>query len=145
MQLTIQTALLNVTDLKQSIAFYQDVLDLRLVSQGDRIAALMIYEQDRRQVLLLRELGRGAYHGGRGVIGLRMLAFEAGSLSELEIIEGRLVDRQALVWQARTDTYRAVIGLDPDRIEISVAASLTGGPIRSQDWNKIDDMIYGIE
>ena len=145
MELTIQTALLNVTDLEQSIAFYREVLDLSLVSQGDRVAALMVYEQGRRQVLLLRELGRGAYHGGRGVIGLRMLSFEAGSTGELETIERRLGQRQALVWQGQTETYRVVIGLDPDRIEISFASSLTGAPILREDWNKIDDIIYGFD
>jgi catechol-2,3-dioxygenase len=145
MELSIQAALLNVTDLQQSIAFYQDVFDLRLASQADRIAALMVYEQGRSQVLLLHELGRGAYHGGRGTIGLRMLSFEASSISELEIIERRLAQRQALIGQNRTATYSAIIGLDPDRIEISVASSLTGLPILSEEWNTIPDAIYGID
>jgi catechol 2,3-dioxygenase-like lactoylglutathione lyase family enzyme len=87
MELTIQTALLNVSDLQQSIEFYRDVLDLRLVSQGDRVAALMIDEKYRGQVLVLRELGRNAHRGGRGTIGVRMLSFEAGSVAELAAIE----------------------------------------------------------
>ena len=66
MPLTIQTALLNVSDLSQSIEFYRDVFDLRLASQGDRVAALVISDKDRTQVLLLRGLGRNAYRGGRG-------------------------------------------------------------------------------
>src|SRR5579862_2956151 len=106
MELTIQTVLLNVSDLKQSIDFYRDVFDLHVVSEADRVTALMVNENDRRQVLLLRQLGRNAYHGGRGNIGLRMLSFEVGSLEELETIEQRLVERQALVWQGQTKTYR---------------------------------------
>jgi catechol-2,3-dioxygenase len=146
MELTIQTALLNVTDVEQSIEFYRDVLDLRLMSQGDRVAALMISEENRRQVLLLRELGRNAYHGGRGNIGVRMLSFEVGSLAELDVIEQRLAQRQALVWQGRTERYSAIIGLDPDRMEIAVSSSnLDGTPIQSEDWEKIDHTIYAIE
>jgi catechol 2,3-dioxygenase-like lactoylglutathione lyase family enzyme len=145
MDLTIQTALLNTTNLEQSIEFYCDVLDLRLQSQGDRLAALMINDNHRRQVLLLRELGRNAHHAGRGSIGPRMLSFEAASLDELEVIEQRFEQRHALVWQGRTETYKAIMGLDPDRIEISVAASLTGAPIRSEDWTNLDDIIYAIE
>jgi catechol 2,3-dioxygenase-like lactoylglutathione lyase family enzyme len=147
MELSIQAALLNVTDLQQSIEFYRDVFNLRLVSEGDRVAALMIDEKYRRQVLVLRELGRKAHRGGRGNVGVRLLSFEAGSLPELDAIEQRLVERQALVWQRlRTDGYTAIMGVDPDRIEIAVASSnLVGTPIRSEDWKELDDMIYAIE
>ena len=96
--LTIQAALINVSDLKQSVDFYRDVFDLDVVSQADRVTALMVSEKDRSQVLLLRELGRNPYHGGRGNIGLRMLSFEVGSIEELETVEQRFVQRQALVW-----------------------------------------------
>jgi catechol-2,3-dioxygenase len=147
MELSIQAALLNVTDVQHSIEFYRDVFNLRLVSQGDRVAALMIDEKYRRQVLVLRELGRNAHRGGRGSIGVRMLSFEAGSLTELDAIEQRLVERQALLWQRqRTEAYTSIMGVDPDRIEIAVAASnVTGTPIRSEDWKELDDMIYAID
>ena len=52
MELSIQTVLINVTDLKQSIEFYQDVFDLHLTSQREEVAVLMVHETDRRQVLL---------------------------------------------------------------------------------------------
>jgi catechol 2,3-dioxygenase-like lactoylglutathione lyase family enzyme len=146
MELTIQSALLNVTDLAQSIEFYQDVLGLRLVSEGDRVAALIISDKPRSQVLLLRELGRNAYHGGRGTIGPRLLAFEAGTPDELDAIEQRFLDRQALVWHGEPlGGRRAIMGLDPDRIEVAVSSSLTGTPIPSQAWANLDDMIYAIE
>jgi catechol 2,3-dioxygenase-like lactoylglutathione lyase family enzyme len=145
MDLTLQTVLLNVTDLNQSIEFYRDVFDLRLASQGDQVAALMIYEKSRRQVLLLREIGRNAFHGGRGYIGIRTLSFEVTSSDDFDAIEQRLVERQALAGQVQLETYRAITGLDPDRIELFVSLSLTGSPIRSEDWDHIDDMIYSVE
>jgi catechol-2,3-dioxygenase len=145
MELSIQTVLLNVTDLNQSIEFYQDVFSFRLTSQRDQVAALMVYEENRRQVLLLRELGRNWHRAGRRNIGLRMLSFEAGARSEVDAIEQRLVERRALIWHAQTETYRAIMGLDPDRTEICVASSLTGTPISGEDWKEVDDAIYTIE
>jgi hypothetical protein len=123
------------------------VFNLRLVSQGDRVAALIIDERYRGQALVLRELGRNAHRGGRGNVGIRMLSFEAASLAELDGIEQRLVERQALLWQRRrTDAYTSIMGVDPDRIEIAVASSnVVGTPIRSEDWKELDDMIYAIE
>jgi catechol-2,3-dioxygenase len=145
MELSIQTVLLNVTDLRQSIEFYQDVFDLRLISQQEEVAALMVYEADRRQVLLLRELRGKSHHAGGRNVGLRMLSFETGAPNELDAIEQKLVDRHALVWHKDTETYRGIMGVDPDRIEICAAASLTGTPISNEDWEKIDDLIYAIE
>jgi catechol-2,3-dioxygenase len=145
MELSIQTVLLNVTDLRQSIEFYQDVFGLRLISQQEEVAALMVYEANRRQVLLLRELRGKSHHAGRRNVGLRMLSFEAGAPNELDAIQQKLVDRHALVWHKETETYRGILGVDPDRTEICVASSLTGTPISSEDWQHLDDAIYTIE
>src|SRR3984885_13811964 len=144
MELSIQSVLLNVTNLNQSIAFYQDVFDFRLTSQRDEVAALMVYETKRRQVILLRELGRNWHGAGRRSVGLRMLSFEAGTPNELGVIEQMLVERQALVWQGQTEAYRALMGVDPDRTQICVASSLTGTPISSDNWKDVDDAIYTI-
>jgi catechol 2,3-dioxygenase-like lactoylglutathione lyase family enzyme len=145
MELSIQTVLLNVTDLKRSIEFYRDVFDFRLTSQREEVAALMVYETKRRQVILLRELGRNWPRAGRRNVGLRMLSFEAGAPTELDVIEQRLVERQALIWRGQTETYKAIMGVDPDRTQICVASSLTETPISSDDWKDVDDAIYTIE
>src|SRR5580704_13515481 len=99
MKLSIQTVLLNVTDLQRSLDFYQDVFDLHLISQDDDVAALMVKEANRRQVLLLRELRSGSHHPGRHNVGLRMLSFETETTDELETIERKLVERNSLVWR----------------------------------------------
>ncbi len=52
MEISIQTALLNVTDLQHSIDFYQDVFELRLISRAEEVASLMVSETNRSQVLL---------------------------------------------------------------------------------------------
>jgi hypothetical protein len=56
-----------------------------------------------------------------------------------------LVARHAFVGQRQTETYRAIFGLDPDRIEVAASFGLTGVPIRSEDWSKIDELVYAIE
>jgi catechol 2,3-dioxygenase-like lactoylglutathione lyase family enzyme len=145
MQLSIQALLLNVSNLDQSIEFYRDVFDLRPAARRDRVAALMIDETTRRQVLVLREIGGlQTIHMGRGSIGPRLLALEAGSPGELDVIERRLADRQALLGRRRTETWMAIVGVDPDRIEVSVSSSLTGVPIRSKDWDHFDQMVYDV-
>jgi catechol 2,3-dioxygenase-like lactoylglutathione lyase family enzyme len=145
MELSIQTVLLNVTDLSRSIEFYQDVFGLGLTSHQEEVAVLMVSETSRRQVILLRELRGSSHHSGRRSIGLRMLSFEIGAPNELDAIERKLAERNALVWSTKTETYRGIMGVDPDRIDICVASSLTGTPITSEDWESVDDAIYAIE
>jgi catechol 2,3-dioxygenase-like lactoylglutathione lyase family enzyme len=145
MELSIQTVLLNVTDLSRSIEFYQDVFGLGRTSHQEEVAVLMVSETSRRQVILLRELRGSSHHSGRRSIGLRMLSFEIGAPNELDAIERKLAERNALVWSTKTETYRGIMGVDPDRIDICVASSLTGTPITSEDWESVDDAIYAIE
>ncbi len=110
-----------------------------------RPVADAVNETSRRQVLVLRVVG-GSHpiRVGRGIIGLRLLALEAGSLGELDVIEQRLIKRKAFVGRRRTETWEAIVGVDPDRIEVSVSSSLTGIPIQSEDWTNLDQMVYEV-
>jgi hypothetical protein len=99
-----------------------DVID-RPAALGDRVAALMIDVTNRRQVLVLGEAG-GPHpiHVGRGSIRPRLLALETGSPGELDLIEQRLAHRQALLGRRRTQAWEGIVGVDPDRIEVTVSA-----------------------
>ena len=145
MHLSLQASLLNVRNLARSIEFYRDVLDLHPIASGDRVAALMIDGTTRRQVLLLREVqSANPIHMGRGSIGPRMLGLEAGSLAELDVIEQRLTERNAFMGRRKTEVWEAIVGVDPDRIEITVSSSLTGAPIQWEHWTHLDKMIYEV-
>ena len=138
MDVSIQAVVLNVADVEKSIDFYRGVFDLSVVSQREGLAALLVSERNRRQVVLLREVSAGALHAGRGTIGPRLLAFEASSLEELALIEERLKHRRAFLRNDQGETYKAILGVDPDRIEISVASSVSGATISTEDWQNIE-------
>jgi hypothetical protein len=144
MDLSIQTSLINVSNLDRSLDFYREVFEFAESARGDQVAALMISESHRRQVLVLREVLGKPLHPGTMAIGPRLFALEAGSLDELHTIERRLVARRAFIGRGRTEAYEAIVGVDPDRVRVSIAASLSGLPIRSEDWHHLDDMVYGI-
>lgn len=145
MQLSFQGALLNVRDLDRSVEFYQDVFGLRPIAREDRVAVLMIDDSSRQQVLILRALdGANPVHMGRGSLGPRLLLLEAGTPDELNVIAQRLTERDAFIGRRRTETWEAIVGVDPDRIEVSVSSSLTGDPIQRTDWNHLDQMVYEV-
>jgi catechol-2,3-dioxygenase len=145
MELSIQAALLNVRNLDRSIGFYHDVFELTVAARADRVAALTMDETSSRHVLILREVGgANPVHMGRGSIGPRLISLAAGTPADLDQIEQRLTQRNAFIGRRQTETWAAIVGVDPDRIEVSVSASLTGGAIFGKDWDHLDKMIYEV-
>jgi len=145
MDVNLHTVLLNVANLEKSVEFYQGVFDFPVIGQRGRATALLVNENDRRQVVVLREVGPSALHSGRGTIGLRMLGLELASPESLELIEKRLEQRQALLTHVRRETWEAILGTDPDRIEFTVASTLTGSPISRDDWRNIDSLVFAFD
>ena len=143
MNLSFQMILANVTNLERSAEFYSEVFDFPIAARDSEVVTLMVNHDVRRQVLVLRRT-YSVIHPGRGTVGARLVAFEAGSLEEVDLVEARLDERTALVGRRRTEGWEAVIGFDPDRIPVSIAANPAGGPIRAEDWSSIDAAIYEI-
>jgi catechol 2,3-dioxygenase-like lactoylglutathione lyase family enzyme len=145
MNVNLHAVIFNVADLEKSVEFYRGVFDFPVIGQRGRATALLVHENDGRQVVVLREVGPNALHSGRGTIGPRVLGFEVGSLENLELIEQELEQRQALLTHPRRETWEAILGTDPDRNEFVVASSLTGAPISRDDWRNIDSMVFAFD
>ena len=145
MNVNLHAVIFNVADLEKSVEFYRGVFDFPVIGQRERATALLVHEDDGRQVVVLREVAASALHPGRGTIGPRLLGFEVASLENLELIKQRLEQRQAPLTPFRRETWEALVGTDPDRIEFVVASSLTGGPISRDDWRNIDSMVFAFD
>jgi catechol-2,3-dioxygenase len=145
MEVNLHTVLLDVADLDKSVEFYGGVFEFPVIGQRGRATALLVREDGFRQVVVLREVGANALHAGRGTIGARLVGFEVASLENLELIEQRLKQRDAPFGHFRRETWEAILGTDPDRIEFVVASSLTGAPISRDDWRNIDSMVFALD
>jgi catechol 2,3-dioxygenase-like lactoylglutathione lyase family enzyme len=145
MDVNLHTVVLNVADLEKSVEFYRGVFEFPVIGRRGLATALLVHEDDGRQVVVLREVGANAVHPGRGTIGPRLVGFEVASPENLELIGQRLEQRQAPLTRLRRETWEAILGTDPDRIEFVVASSLTGGPISRDDWRNIDSMVFAFD
>jgi catechol-2,3-dioxygenase len=145
MKVNVHTVVLNVANLEKSVEFYGGVFDFPVIGQRGRATALLVNEDEFRQVVVLREIGANSLHPGRGTIGPRIVGFEVGSPEELELIEQRLEQRQAPLTHTRRETWEAILGTDPDRIEFVAASSLTGAPISREDWRNIDSLVFAFD
>jgi len=119
-------AVLFVSDLARSVAFYSDVLGFRLINMtpdGFRGAAfLQAPGSTNDHDLGLFELGpdAGPSVAGRSTVGLYHLAWEVDTLSELERLAGRLAEVGSLAGSSDHGTTKSLYAKDPDGLEFEV-------------------------
>ncbi|MFI5928231.1 VOC family protein [Micromonospora sp. NPDC051543] len=119
-------AVLYVSDLARSVAFYRDVLGFTPVDMtpaGFRGATfLQAPDSTNDHDLGLFEIGAGAGRStaGRATVGLYHLAWEVDTLDELAATAERLAAAGALAGTSDHGTTKSLYGQDPDGLEFEV-------------------------
>jgi catechol-2,3-dioxygenase len=118
-------AVLFVSDLARSVAFYTDVLGFRRIDMtpdGFRGAAFLQApgSTNDHDLGLFEMSGAGPSPAGRTAVGLYHLAWEVDTLDELERLAGRLVEAGALVGTSDHGTTKSLYAKDPDGLEFEV-------------------------
>ncbi|MFF3869132.1 VOC family protein [Micromonospora sp. NPDC001898] len=119
-------AVLYVSDLARSVAFYRDVLGFRVIPMapdGFRgVAFLQAAGSTNDHDLGLFELGRAAGRptAGPATVGLYHLAWEVDTLDELAVTAERLTAAGALVGSTDHGTTKSLYGQDPDGLEFEI-------------------------
>ena len=116
-------AVLYVRDVARSTAFYRDVLGFRVkTTMGSKAAFLQAPDSTNDHDLGLFAVGdgAGASAAGRGTVGMYHLAWELGTLAELEEHARRLGAAGALVGASDHGTTKSLYAHDPDGLEFEV-------------------------
>ncbi|MGW4856322.1 VOC family protein [Streptomyces sp. NPDC004288] len=114
-------AVLFVSDLERSLAFYRDVLEFRPLPQAFPGAAFLqaAGSANDHDLGLFRSPGGGA-GPVTGRVGLYHLAWEVDTLAELRRIRTRLAEAGALTGASNHASTKALYARDPDGIEFEV-------------------------
>ncbi|MFV2084444.1 VOC family protein [Micromonospora sp. LOL_021] len=119
-------AVLYISSLDRSLAFYRDVLGFSVVPMTpdgfSGAAFLQAPGSTNDHDLGLFEIGGHAAPSGagRGTVGLYHLAWEVDTLDELELLATRLAAAGALVGTSDHGTTKSLYGRDPDGLEFEV-------------------------
>ena len=116
-------AVLYVRDVGRSTAFYRDVLGFRVKHElGTTAAFLQAPDSTNDHDLGLFQVGAEAAPSpaGRGAVGMYHLAWELGTLDELEQHMHRLAEAGALVGASDHGTTKSLYAQDPDGLEFEV-------------------------
>jgi catechol-2,3-dioxygenase len=118
-------AVLFVSDVRRSTAFYRDVLGFRPITAMAELkgaAFLQAPGSTNDHDLGLFELGpaAGPSLAGRATVGLYHLAWEVDTLAELERVQVALAEHGALAGASDHGTTKSLYGKDPDGLEFEV-------------------------
>ncbi len=120
-------AVLYVSELGRSVAFYTDVLGFRVIPMGPEgfagAAFLQAPGSTNDHDLGLFEMGAqaGPSPAERTTVGLYHLAWEVDTLAELERLAQALAEHGALTGASDHGTTKSLYGRDPDGLEFEVA------------------------
>ncbi len=120
-------AVLFVSDLSRSVAFYRDVLGFTVVPMTpDGFAGAAFLQapgSTNDHDLGLFEVGAeaGPSQAGRATVGLYHLAWEVDTLAELERLAGVLDEHGALAGASDHGTTKSLYARDPDGLEFEFA------------------------
>jgi len=117
---------LNVTDLARSRAFYQRVLGLEQVGQGEQPSRYAFLSRDGRLVLTLWEQSEGTFPTDQP--GLHHLSFQVASMNEVRTAEATLrelgaeLTHEGPVAHGEGASSGGIFFTDPDGIRLEIYA-----------------------
>jgi hypothetical protein len=144
---TLRSALVAVSDLDRSVAFYQDLGPFDEILREDAVAVLG-ETSPASIVLILREMrGINQTRHGQQSLGLRSLHFNVGSLNELDRIESLLRDRELFTSrrQIADGASELLLGRDPDNLPLVFAVYRDDKPLAPDYYRAIVPLIYSLD
>jgi catechol-2,3-dioxygenase len=114
-------AVLYVSDLDRSAAFYKTAFDMEEIArEGGMMAFLRAAGSSNHHDLALMSVGAQAPRPPHGSVGLYHLAWEVGTIEELAEAQTSLANLGALTGMSDHGATKSLYGKDPDGIEFEV-------------------------
>jgi hypothetical protein len=143
----MRSTLIAVADLERSIAFYREIGPFEEIAREDG-AAVLGGVMPASIVLLLREM-RSMHHArhGQQSLGLRSIAFNVGSLGELNRVESVLRDRDLFTARQRIAEGESelVRGRDPDNLPLVFMCYADDKPLGPEYYEAVADLVFSLD
>ena len=143
---SIRSALVGVADLDRSLAFYEDVTNLREILRADQMVVLGA--AGASSFTLYLRYTRLATHPGQQAAGVRSLVFDVVELSELDRVHARLLAHD--LFSARQSVqesppFELVHGHDPDRLSLTFVAYGAGAEMSLDVYCRVMAGMYSVD
>jgi catechol-2,3-dioxygenase len=114
-------AVLYVSDVPRSLAFYQKAFGFEVVDRmGDQAVFLRAANTENHHDLALMSVGANAPRPAPRSVGLYHLAWQVGTIEELAEMAARLTEMDALGGMSDHGVSKSLYAKDPDGIEFEI-------------------------
>jgi catechol-2,3-dioxygenase len=115
-------AVLFVSDLERSVAFYRDVLGFRVITEVRPMHAAFLRAADSENHHDLGLFGLGSAAGARlpRTVGLYHLAWQVDTIDQLSSLRERLVESGGYTGESSHGATKSIYGADPDGNEFEL-------------------------
>lgn len=136
-------ALISVSILEESVAFYCDVFGIDVQVRNEDVAVLS--NTTASTILTLRAWSRSPTRYGPDALGARALIWRVATLRELNGLEDRLKARHGFRTRLSLGSHEAVIGFDPSGTPLAFLSSSTGSRMTIEDLTEVPAIVYSID
>ncbi len=143
----IRSTLVAVADLDRSVLFYRELGPFEEIAREDAAVVLGGVTPDSI-VLILREFGTTHHvRHGQQSLGLRSIAFNVGSLDELDRIESVLRGRDLFTGRQQIAGGEAemIRGRDPDNLPLVFMHYAEDAPLGPEYYQAVANMVYSLD
>jgi catechol-2,3-dioxygenase len=127
-------AVLYVSDVNRSLAFYREAFGFEVVDRmGDQAVFLKAAGGENHHDLALMAVGADAPRPPRGSVGLYHLAWEVASMEDLVAMAEKLANMDALAGMSDHGVSKSLYAHDPDGIEFEVMYR-----VPREDWGEFE-------
>ena len=146
-QWTIRSALVAVTDLERSVAFYRELGPFDEIAREDAVA--VIGEASPASIVLILREARTIHsvrHGPQS-LGLRSITFNVGSLGELDRIESVLRGRDLFTHREPVANGAAELlrGRDPDNLPLVFICFAQDEGLGPDYYRTVAGLVYSLD
>jgi hypothetical protein len=143
----LRSALITVTELDRSFAFYREIGPFEEIVRDDTVAVLGQPPRGSMFIILRQVQSRHAVRHGQDSLGVRSLTFNVKAIGELDRIESLLREHGAFTrrWTMADGAAELMTGRDPDNLPLAFGSYDESRLVGTEYYGAVAGFVHSLD
>jgi hypothetical protein len=143
----LRSALITVTELQRSLAFYREIGPFEEIVRDDTVAVLGQPPRGSMFLILRQVQSRHAVRHGQDSLGVRSLTFNVKAIGELDRIEPLLREHGAFTrrWTMADGAAELMTGRDPDNLPLAFGSYDESRLVGTEYYGAVAGFVHSLD
>ena len=143
----LRSALITVTELERSFAFYREIGPFEEIVRDDTVAVLGQPPRGSMFIILRQVQSRHAVRHGQDSLGVRSLTFNVKAIGELDRIESLLREHGAFTrrWTMADGAAELMTGRDPDNLPLAFGSYDESRLVGTEYYGAVAGFVHSLD